>query len=817
MQSDEKRQEIDAIKRAITAETLAGWIAQKTGEKVHRSGNGWRVGKGRSGGSIKIDDSGDGPIINDFAGGPKGDCISVIQDIGQCDFNSALQIARELSGSPISTVTQEQKPKPSPIVHVTKHWEQLRRGLESHGCMHLMELRGLDKYKIQEAPNVGYTDKETPFYNDVKIPTNSLVFRDSKGRFKFIEFGPDGHRTKLALHIPGAGDCMWTPMESIPETGDLIVCEGEMGAASLYWDGLQAIPCKPEREGIEVIKNLGSRCILAYDNDNQGRNYTANALKINPDAIDISGLWSSQEWNDKDDPNDFVARLRKNGGCIRDAVTGEIERLRAERAKAKADAEKADADQKAILESLKTVGDVLEYLKSKNDTRTHSDCSTRFYKDELFGNFCYSLDPYGIRRFAPVACLVAYAVARLAKYTKHAGGRILTEQRIINLCGALKSGKDWVLGTTSGSHSLAHQLRTEKECYSVSVDNAPPTGNGLARYALEFAANDQNKGLVKVIIHPESGNALTQGYDAAKRAGSLSSFDIGLSNRRVDVPKTGTALKDFKDYHESYDFEGVCVRAFQNVNAQKVIIPRFAGGGESRREMWFAITHPVNDDMCNDKNGQLFEDVLGYSFDPESCDTAFDSLKKSALPFEPMTEYFDTPPKDTINIDTGCEVYNTVYYRLLETVTNPYFKQDKSALIRSQFQFAAALCAGLHGRYDANDDDYWCAGYIVEVLSRSLDMIAEWDNRPENTETLHAQILGYVERAGASGVRADSVFRKFPDGKRAISELLAGDDGDGAPIFRMIDAQSKKGNAFYFASQFRDAVEKDDRFRMPMK
>ena len=163
MQSDEKRQEIDAIKRAVTAEAMAKWTAQKRGEHANKCGNGWRVGKG-TGGSIRIDDSGDGPVIIDFAGALKGDCISVIQDIEQCDFNSAVQIARELSGSPISTVTQDKKPKPSPIVHVTKRWEQLRLGLESPGCMRLMELRGLDKYKIQEAPNVGYATEKTPFY-----------------------------------------------------------------------------------------------------------------------------------------------------------------------------------------------------------------------------------------------------------------------------------------------------------------------------------------------------------------------------------------------------------------------------------------------------------------------------------------------------------------------------------------------------------------------------------------------------------------------------------------------------------------------------
>lgn len=844
----QKEQQKDEIKRACTPEKMARWIANETGEKANRSGRCWRVGKGGTGGSIVISQDADGAVIFDHANADlKGDVFEAVTYYRRCkDFTEALRIAAdEIACMPLYDHTEaaadgqndrrapqtaaERKPVYERFME--RYKDALVSGLNSPAFERMMSARGLDASKIATLPRIGFALDDTGWINSPKaeikgfkaVKNSIVVWNETDFTIKALEI--DEKTGKRSGVIRQLGSCHWIPFDKQPD-GAVYICEGETSAIALMFAGISgqipafAIPLKPEGDGEELIRQYAAkskRIYLAYDNDAKGRELTETAKKIAPYAIDMSALWSGNEWTESADPNDFVKRYGgESGEKITEWIECQDKHTEGEGECQDKHTADTDAERKAAQDSIKTVDDVLAYFKAKNDARPHTECSVRFYNDELFGRFCYNLDPYGIRRFAPVANLVAYAVARLAKYRKIAGKRILTEQRIINICGKTQSGKNWVLGL-EGSHALAYQLEKESDCYSVSQDNAQPTGNGLALYALNFAANDKNKGLVKVIIHPESGNALTQGYDAVKRTGSLSSFDIGLSSRRVDVPKTGTALKDFKDYNESYCFEGVCVRAFQNVNAQKVIIPRFAGGGESRRETWFAITHPINDDMCNNRNRQLFEDVLDYSFDTEKCDCEFDNLRKRSLPFNPERDHFDDPPKDTIRIDTSCTAYRLVYETLLETVKNAYFRQDKCALICSQLQFMTALCAGLHGRYEANDDDYWCAGYIVEVLSRSLDMIAEWDNRPENTETLHAQLLGFVERAGAAGVRADSIFRKFPDGKRALDEMLAGDNGEGAPIFRMIDAGSKKGNAFYFASEFRDEVSKNERFRTPMK
>ena len=350
MISSEQKQEVNDLKSRVTAEQLAYWLEQELGEKVSRTGKDWRVGKGKDG-SIVISDTPNGPVVDEKnCGNPKvkpGDVFTVIQSVTGAEFPAAMQIARDIAGIP--TEPKKQPPtrtkedvKKDYDSFIEKEWDKLVEGLSSHECAKLMRDRGLDEWKIQTAPNVGYAKESTLLYTlpDGKkgyIKSNSLVFRDGK-QIKAIPFKPDGHRLKTALQIPGGGNCYWMPFEKLPESEPVILCEGELDAFALYsCANIAAIPCKPEAAGKDIIKSLAGRCILGYDNDEAGAGETEKARTIIQNAIDISDLWPKGG-----DPNDYVENGRKNYAPIHDLIMDHIETKKAEQAKQAARPEQAE-------------------------------------------------------------------------------------------------------------------------------------------------------------------------------------------------------------------------------------------------------------------------------------------------------------------------------------------------------------------------------------------------------------------------------------------------------------------------------------------
>lgn len=378
MSSLEQKQAVNDLKSRVTAEQLAYWLEQELGEKVSRTGKDWRVGKGKDG-SIVISDTPNGPVVDEKnCGNPKvkpGDVFTVIQSVTGAEFPAAMQIARDIAGIP--TEPKKQPPtrtkedvKKDYDSFIEKEWDKLVEGLSSPECAKLMRARGLDEWKIQAAPNVGYAKESKLLYtlpDDKKgyIKSNSLVFRDGK-QIKAIPFKPDGHRLKTALQIPGGGNCYWMPFEKLPESGPVILCEGELDAFALYsCANIAAIPCKPEAAGKDIIKSLAGRCILGYDNDEAGAGETEKARIIIPNAIDISDLWPKGG-----DPNDYVENGRKNYDPIHDLIMEHIETKEAKQAKHAARQEQAEqAEQLAQKKKRQTE-------KEYTETPTADDNST---------------------------------------------------------------------------------------------------------------------------------------------------------------------------------------------------------------------------------------------------------------------------------------------------------------------------------------------------------------------------------------------------------------------------------------------------------
>ena len=450
------------------------------------------------------------------------------------------------------------------------------------------------------------------------------------------------------------------------------------------------------------------------------------------------------------------------------------------------------------------------YFASMQAPEHLSPCMQRLHNDALFGAVLRDLDPHGMRSFAPLACICAYGLARLARYDIDSH----SNPKIINMVAKSGGGKDWILGTHPRSKSLYRQLLKEPEICAEYSENASITGNGLSLDAFLFAAKESEKGedaRARVCIRPEFGNAATRGYGSDERAGSIANYDISLDYGEVKKPRTKGDLKDLKDYRDSYPYLGIEIRAYQDINGAKALRSRFAGAGEGRRELSFWISNPTENPACNDENAPVWEKALKDSaFTPNGCERAFARLAHTALPAVPIAPQFEDEPRTEIRISPIGAPYMAVYRELLKTVQNPYYRADKSALIRDRLQFLSAISAGLHGRIEADEDDYWIAGAIVEALATSMDSIMEAEGAVDEASSIKRKIIERVEAAGVKGVRDD----KLSFDRRALDELCGKHtDKDGnmyfepdAPLVYRLNARRHR---VYFAAQYVDQITKE--------
>ena len=437
-----------------------------------------------------------------------------------------------------------------------------------------------------------------------------------------------------------------------------------------------------------------------------------------------------------------------------------------------------------------------------------TQCMQRLYKDALFGGVLRDLDPYGMRSFAPLACICAYGLARLARYDIDSH----SNPRIINFVAKSGGGKDWILGTHTRSKSLYRQLLKEPDICAEYSSNASVTGNGLSLEAFRWAATESENGAprARVCFRPEFGNSATRGYGSDERAGSIANYDISLDYGEIKKPCTKGDLKDLKDFKNSYPYMGIEIRAYQDTNGAQALRNRYASGcGEGRRELSFWISNPTEHAACKDECAPIWEKALKDSaFTPNGCERAFKTLSQNALTAVPVSAQYDDEPQSEIRIDTLSVHYMTVYKELLNTVQNAYFRADKSALIRDRLQFLSAISAGLHGRIEAIEDDYWIAGAIVEALAQSMDSIMDAEGAVDDTSSIKRKIIERVEAAGIRGVRDD----KLSYDRRALDELCgAHTDKEGnvyfdvdAPIIYRLNPQRHR---VYFASQYAKQID----------
>lgn len=817
----------DRLKRSISAESLANYIAQKTGEPINRTHDGFRVGKNNG---ISISQKDDCALVNAFNGHIKnGDVFSVVADFHGLDkdkdFPQVLELTCNEFDMPYSPIIHEVQPesKPEPLNQDQKdvynqfmksHWECLKAGLECESCQRLFKERGLDPFKITNFDNVGYAEKpidcvrygtdknhDTPTRLNYQIPANSLVFRDNK-QIKVITFDKTGHRSKdkqIQQLISGAGSCHWIAAKI--EQTDVYLCEGETSAIALLFQGLNAIPLKCEGDGVSIATQIardGHRLILAYDNDKTGRGLTEKAFRClsAPAPIDISGLWSGDGFQDGADPNDYTTKHKLDN--IQELITAEINR------QSPKDTTPIDRNDKDAIRKIE------QYFLAKSENN-QTECQKRAMNDSVVGGFIKLVDPYAMRSYAPVACIVSYAMAMLAKYRIEYAGA--SYPRIINLVAKSCTGKDWILGTDYHSNGLCEQLNKNAWIDAGMSANASITGNGMSLDAFLWAANDANKNKVRVRFWPEMGNAQTRGYGQSERSGSIGNFDMQLCYGKIHKPQTKAEQRDLKEYANEYPYNAFEVRAFQDINGAKVVAPRMQGAGEARREFWFYMSNPKDEPIFTDKNASLLDNAIQQcAFTPDNNNKAYAILNENVLGHAG----FNDQQSGVIKVDSNNDSYWAVYDTLLETITNEYFRADKFELTRNKFGYCVGLSAGLHGRTTPIDDDYWIGGYFVECLANSLDAILECAPGVDDPESIKTKIVERVKSAGLRGVRAD----KLSFDQKALDELcdkITTKDGVcfGNNSIIQYRLNAKRQRIYFHVDFVKDAEQKNPDLKFP--
>lgn len=762
------RADFDAAKMAITLAQAAQWYECETGKKQAAKPHEVRFG---TRGSVSLSDKNGFVEYFDHESETGGSVIDMIMTVRGCDAATALEVARteilrETASAHAPTASAPTADRAALYADLLSSIEKTaREGLKSADFKRMCEARGFNAATVAGLPDFGYCAENLQLADTYKnhgvesrayIAANTLVFWDG-AQIKAIPLQPekDYHRGGTFQLVQGAGACQWTPCGM--DTDTVFFTEGETSAIALICAGFHALPRKPEALRAAQIPD-GCRVALAYDNDDAGARFTRAALETLPDALDISPLWG-----EGCDPNDFMLlRGKEAHGAIAQALSA-----------AQTDGE-TDPDAAALDPT--SLQSIRAYFLAKS--RRHStEAERRAMADPLFGTFVRLLDPYRMRKHAPACVFIAWGLVRLSRYEIDAP----SNPRIVNLVSRSGAGKNWTLGTLRGSHSLYYQLRSDLNVDAETSEQASVTGEGLSLAAYLWASEPGNAERCRVGVWSEFGNAQTRGYSQEERAGSIGNYDIALCNGAIQKPKSKKDVKELKGLAQEYPLNGVEIRAFQNINGAKVVIPRFAGSGEARREFWLYMTTPTDDPAFDDHTVVYADEALRSSaFMPADCDEAFGLLREAALPFEPIAPYFDADQEKRIKTRSTCPDYIAAYDAILKTVTSTFYRANKCELLRDKLQFCAGLSAGLHGRMEAQEIDYWIAAYLCECLADSLDSIMDAGEREEDPSSERARIVGRLQAVGAKGVRSD----KLTTNKKLLAEL-AGEmrSKDGAFIF----------------------------------
>lgn len=851
----------DAILRQFDEQALAYYISQRKGQDVKRFGSHFGIGAPKYSIRTKtIDGVAKATEFNgeEFEGGYKSG--NIFDWVGRLEPNATeyrqkLIICAEIAGQAATgegidsaftdAERQERKKETEPFEAARrKDYEKFKsktiplliEGLNSRNFETVCKNRHFDPSKIATLRNIGFCVDETTVYLDnikrvepnrkhLTIRANSLVvWNDDDASFKALERDLETGDRLSEIQLPGA-NCEWMPFddETIAKADRLYFTEGETSAIALIFAMIDnapacAFPCKPTANNFKRIRKWAKtkEIILAYDNDDSGRGRTKTALTLAPNAIDISQLWSGDDWKPGDDPNNFTMRcLSKNPPVSPgEKISLIIEELK--KPKEQAESEHEESAEVGTAETI-DVNDVEELKKHflKKAENNDSVFAKVAMNDPVVGGFVELVDPFRMRSHAPIACMIAYAVACLSQYIFG----LYTQARIINIVSPSGNGKDWINGTDKGhvSKGLMYQLNKLPFIDADFNADASITGNGMSKSAFLYAANPENVGKVLVMFRPEFGNAQTRGYGQAERAGSIGAYDIALDYGVIKKPQNKADLKELKDYENEYEFNAVEVRSFQDINGAKVVAPRFRGSGEARREFWFYMASPEDDkSLFNIRNSHKADNFLKkYAFIPEETEKAYDLLRKNILP-PPKHASFDSDTSCTeskITIDSESQEYENAFLGLLDVVTNTYYLERNGFLLKDKLKYCTALSAGMHGRTTAAPIDYQIGAYFTECLCDSLDKILEASGTVDDPDSEREQIIQRVREHGIRGV----LKKNLSHNQKLLNELSGmGQTKDGLfvriePDAPLVSCTINKAKA-YIAREFLDEAKKNQRF-----
>lgn len=795
---------IDAIKRQIKIDQASYWYESETKKKHKKFGAGYRFG---AKGSLEISEKNGEVVWYSHEDNKGGSIIDLVMyATGVDDVGKALQIVKDeiLNIRP----SNDWKPKPKEekktkqardpkevYKDLDKCWQMLRDGLRSEPCIALFKLRGLDETKIETLGcDIGYAQQRCKI-NGFDIPKGALVFRDGKTA-KWMTFDATGHRNQNGIRqITGGGNCHWMPKPF--ESDTIYLVEGEFDAIALHFLGLRAVPLKPEKlddnddAAIDAIVELckSHKVYIAYDNDDAGHKYAKKVERAAP-CTDITTIW-----DDGDDPNGFVQKYKAESKLMIEQKIKEIDHQETQSGTHDPALLSISKDMSAN-EKIKRIQ---KYFYDKN-IGAQTQAAKRAMQDDLISGFVSNIDPYSMRSHASAFCLIGWGMARLSMYRIESP----SNPRIINLVAKSSAGKDWVLGTHTYSHSIFYQLKKEIDFEVYQSSEASITGNGMSKSAFLWAANPAHKNKVRGMFWPEFGNAQTRGYGQEERAGSIGNFDVSLCNGTISKPQNKADLKELQEYDDEYQYKGFEVRAFQDINAAKVVIPRMKGSGEARREFWLYMTNPIDDPTCSDLDVPFFEAAFKESaYTDDGCDKAWEILRKNALPVIPVPTQFDEEPATKIKTSITGSDFLSVYEYLMGSQINTCYSSNRYELLRDKLQYLAGLSAGIHGRFEAVTDDYWIAAWLCECLSNSLDMIFSEGNNLE-VDPRRSSVIEMIKTAGEKGVYRSRLLTHVDGsmldelcGQRRVCGGIVYDED--APLVYKLD-KNRKGK--YIAREF---------------
>ena len=333
---------------SFSVEGLALYIAERKGENARpiKGGAEWQVGNKAGSNSMHVRLCNGKAVATDWASdGRQKDAIDWIMELeGIRDVGEAARRAMEISGMRCDAPRAPQPqpdPQPAPQPLPTATFAMLRRGIDEADFVSWTQLRHLSMDTIRQLPGIGYWPRKaaTMCTGRLTIYPHSVVFWGNGGAWaKAIPLGDDGYRDRdRTRHVTTHGSGQWLPCTpSIAHP--LVVTEGETAALALMSCGIQAMPIKPDGDGMARIKGYieaGHSLYIGYDADEAGRGFAADVARAFPQIPDISRLWQCGKKPNGEtdpDPNGYIVAIRDRESA-RKEILSEMERARSEMAK----------------------------------------------------------------------------------------------------------------------------------------------------------------------------------------------------------------------------------------------------------------------------------------------------------------------------------------------------------------------------------------------------------------------------------------------------------------------------------------------------